>query len=613
MNAGGHGLAETVRRGATRIAVGGVTAALAVAAAGARADELRGPAFGTNKATSAIDHVSATPDTDDYVAVLAAGDSVTATVFADANSALRPQLQLLDPDGTDVLAKTTVLKGGAGMRLNPFKVPRTGRWAVRVSGTSTTEGAYSVKFRVSSPRSVSASGAVGGTVPLTATQAIEAVQGSSLTLTLTSAGKTPAGVLSFTAPDGSPVHGLPEATKVAGSRTSIRKLALGAGTGAYLLTVGRADGAASYKLRWSVRPPARPSGTIAISAEEPRLTSRPSPVDGQTSKLVRFDGSNFSRAGAPTVLIGGAPASVLAVGTAGTTIDVVVPAGADDAVVPVTVVNPDGQAFTRQNYFHFVPASVPPLASISPSPLVVYATETADVFVNLSLPAPPSGLAVVLSGSAGIGMFDPSLSVAPSATSVKTAFLAPATSRTGTLTATSGNSVVANVTILPARKVDMSNWRLNQTSPVVAFVLPQGTVIPAGGYLIVARNVGRTAFEQYWQRTLAPDVLYIDAQNAIPRIDGAETFTLTDQYGTVIDGPTRTAAVGNDYNRRAGLPAGTASSWTVTAASAFTATPGTGQAVPTNPAYVYISEFSDVPAGGNKDYQFVEIHFDRAQ
>lgn len=162
-----------------------------------------------------------------------------------------------------------------------------------------------------------------------------------------------------------------------------------------------------------------------------------------------------------------------------------------------------------------------------------------------------------------------------------------------------------------ATTLDVGGWQLVQANSAQTYTLPAGTTVPAGGYVVIARNADKAAFETFWNVTLGPDVVYLNAQNSNgnipPTINGSETYTLKNASGTVIDGPTIAMASGAGQSLRRNDPclaAGTAASWTVGASA--TATPGTGAGSGCGAGLV-INEFSDA---SNFIHEFVELHWD---
>lgn len=176
-----------------------------------------------------------------------------------------------------------------------------------------------------------------------------------------------------------------------------------------------------------------------------------------------------------------------------------------------------------------------------------------------------------------------------------------------------GSSASVSVTVNNPTGTDVSGWKLVQANSSITFTLPAGAVIPAHGYLLVARNATKAAFESFWLSgaSLPAGTVYVNAAGAFPAINGSETYTLTNAAGTTIDGPTIATAAGASQSLRRKDPcqaAGLAASWNVGATT--TATPGSGAGVGCAKGVV-INEFSDAAGTGNFVYEFVELHNDR--
>jgi endonuclease I len=176
----------------------------------------------------------------------------------------------------------------------------------------------------------------------------------------------------------------------------------------------------------------------------------------------------------------------------------------------------------------------------------------------------------------------------------------PAWSSDGTVT-----TAAASTTL------DVGGFQLVQANSAQTYTLPAGTTVPAGGYVVIARNGDKAAFETFWGVTLGPDVVFLNAQNSngniAPTINGSETYTIKNASGTVLDGPTIAMASSAGQSLRRNDPclaAGTAASWTVGASS--TATPGTGAGAGCGTGLV-VNEFSDA---SNYVFEFVELHWD---
>ncbi|HEX5058294.1 MAG TPA: di-heme oxidoredictase family protein [Kofleriaceae bacterium] len=157
--------------------------------------------------------------------------------------------------------------------------------------------------------------------------------------------------------------------------------------------------------------------------------------------------------------------------------------------------------------------------------------------------------------------------------------------------------------------VDVSRFTIRQANAAANFQLPAGTVVPHGGYVIVARDATRAELEAFYGRSLGSNVVYINSGAKFPQINGSETFSLLNAQGTLVEGPMAQlpSAASQIFQRVSGAaPAGTASSWTVRPASPQNATPGSGQASTGN-GRVYLSELADAAGTGNFKFEFVEL------
>ena len=171
-----------------------------------------------------------------------------------------------------------------------------------------------------------------------------------------------------------------------------------------------------------------------------------------------------------------------------------------------------------------------------------------------------------------------------------------------------------NVDDIPATTdLDLSNWRIVQADSALTFTLPAQTKIAPDGYVIVARNASKAAFEAFWRggTPLPANVVYVDAGGSFPVINGSERYRLRNAGGTVVDGIGAAMTAGglqSIQRKDPCLAPGPASSWNFLGTSA--ATPGTG-AGPGCAKGVVINEFSDASGTGNFKFEFVELHFDK--
>jgi Big-like domain-containing protein len=175
----------------------------------------------------------------------------------------------------------------------------------------------------------------------------------------------------------------------------------------------------------------------------------------------------------------------------------------------------------------------------------------------------------------------------------------------------SKTSTAVGITVNNPTGTDISGWKVSQANSAITYTIPAGTVIPANGYVVIGRQATKSAFQTFWGRTLATNVVYINANGAFPQINGSENYALKNASGTTVDGPTisMSSAAGQSIRRNDPcLAAGSASSWTIGATT--TATPGSGAGTGCGKGPV-INEFSDAAGTGNYIYEFVELHNDR--
>lgn len=174
----------------------------------------------------------------------------------------------------------------------------------------------------------------------------------------------------------------------------------------------------------------------------------------------------------------------------------------------------------------------------------------------------------------------------------------------------SGTSPAVSVTVSNvATGRDLSGWKVTQANATLNYVIPAGTAIPSKGYVIIARNATKTAFQTFWGRTLASNVVYINSADTMPQINGSETYTFFNAAGTAVEGATvaMDTSGGSSFQRATCGAAGALSSWSKVASAS--GTPGTG-GLATCGKGVFINEFSDALGTGNFVYEFIELFND---
>ncbi|MCK4666129.1 lamin tail domain-containing protein, partial [Candidatus Dependentiae bacterium] len=156
--------------------------------------------------------------------------------------------------------------------------------------------------------------------------------------------------------------------------------------------------------------------------------------------------------------------------------------------------------------------------------------------------------------------------------------------------------------------MDVSGWKVvnKEGSGGYTYEIPDNTVIPESGYLVIGRDATQSAFETFWGVTLGADVIYLNSNNSIT-LNGGEYFELQNSFDVVMDGPTGyTLQVSKSGQRtNPGDPADNPASWTVVVALTE-ANPGSGVGTSSN-AGVVINEYSDADS---YVYEFIEIYND---
>ncbi len=173
-----------------------------------------------------------------------------------------------------------------------------------------------------------------------------------------------------------------------------------------------------------------------------------------------------------------------------------------------------------------------------------------------------------------------------------------------------GTSTAVSVTVSNGVPINVGGYTITQANATLTYTIPAGTTIPSKGYLIVARNATKSAFQTFWGQTLAANVVFINSADSMPQINGSETYTLKNSAGTTVDGATvaMDTSGGTTLQRANCGAAGTASSWSRLTWSS--ANPGSG-APTTCGKGAFISEFADALGTGNYVYEYIEIFNDK--
>jgi hypothetical protein len=300
---------------------------------------------------------------------------------------------------------------------------------------------------------------------------------------------------------------------------------------------------------------------------------------------------------------------------------VVVPAGASFADVNVTGLSPgtttlagsfDGATFDSDVTVLAVDA-ISRVVDVEPSTVSLLLGQSATVTVFFDLPTPANAPDVgLVSNTPAVATVPASAAVSDDVRSVTFDISAVAVG-SAEVTVTFGADVVTvDVAVAEApSEVDLSGFKIVRSDNAASFTLPPNTVVPIGGYVVVARSAAKASFETFWQTTLGANVTYVLPTSGDFIVVNATDrgWSLQTAGNVVVDGPSipATAAAGAIQRNSPVGAANQAASWTTVGADE--ANPGAGQ--PNSPPATsgcYISEVSDALGNGNFVNEFVEIH-----
>ncbi|MBU0679124.1 MAG: S8 family serine peptidase [Verrucomicrobia bacterium] len=171
------------------------------------------------------------------------------------------------------------------------------------------------------------------------------------------------------------------------------------------------------------------------------------------------------------------------------------------------------------------------------------------------------------------------------------------------------NNRTVSISVLAGGSLDVGGYQVLQFNSDQTYTIPASTEIPAGGYVVIARNASQAAFESFWGVSFGADVVFLNSGDILPQINGAEKYELRDDGGMTIEGPTGQAAAKNYTVQRidASLDASQQSSWNLVPNTS--ASPGSG-ATGNGASGLVVSEYADASGGGNYIYEFVELYYD---
>jgi hypothetical protein len=184
------------------------------------------------------------------------------------------------------------------------------------------------------------------------------------------------------------------------------------------------------------------------------------------------------------------------------------------------------------------------------------------------------------------------------------------TSRAFDAAGNSTTSAAVNVTVANGgggSGADVSGWKITQANATYQYTIPAGTVIPADGYLVIARQADRSAFEGFWGVSLPANAIFINSAGGMPVINGDENYSLYNAASVLVDGPTPSQPASAARTVQRVDPCG--STWNTLAETS--SNPGSGAGAGCGGG-VKINEHSDASGTGNYIYEFIELHNDSA-
>ncbi len=339
----------------TILAALAAAAACAVAADALALDEPLGPGFGNTRYSTVLADPDGLPDVDTYVSELIAGETLDVAVAAAKGMSV--EVSVTGPDGVERTPALRVAQGGRKVSFRKLAVDASGVWAVTVRQANDVTGPYSITFKLGAAPPLKAKKLSAGANSPASVQRFQAIDGARVDIRARAArADATVAIVGSTQPNGRNIQGLAEAAVVKKTKLTVSGYPLFGGAGEYSVTFRSEAASALYSVQIRVTPPTRPGKKGALATDEPRIAAPAAPRRVAAGSLVRIDGSGFfeSDEAQPRVTVGSAPATVDAVASDGTWIDIFVPDVAA-GVRGVTVQNPDGQAHERAGVFELVP------------------------------------------------------------------------------------------------------------------------------------------------------------------------------------------------------------------------------------------------------------------
>lgn len=85
------------------------------------------------------------------------------------------------------------------------------------------------------------------------------------------------------------------------------------------------------------------------------------------------------------------------------------------------------------------------------------------------------------------------------------------------------------------RDIDMTGYQIKQFNSSQSYTIPEQTIIPANGFLVVARDTSELGFQNYWGLTFNNNVVFLNSEGKLPQINGDEKYLLKDLSNINID------------------------------------------------------------------------------
>lgn len=315
------------------------------------------PLASGDRATASVD---APGDEDSFLVSLAKGGGLSAKLKAAQGSPLLPSIGLLRPDGSAIPLDGLVKGlGKPSLSTKPVLAGVDGEFAVVVSGSGGTTGAYELTVKATAPKGT----IKGRVVPASGTLDFPfgGTDGAVVSVQLKETAGGPLSSVVLVEPDGStlPLTLVRKKTTLKGSG-----IVLGGGVGLYAVRAAAAGGGSvTVDAKIKVKVGKDALRTVALGAEP--IPSGFAPGTGIDGDAVAVAGTGFVEGA--RVFFGEVEATGVVVDSA-TSLSCTAPrsAGSDaGAAVEVVVLNPDGQAGAAPGTFQFL--GIPSLASASPA------------------------------------------------------------------------------------------------------------------------------------------------------------------------------------------------------------------------------------------------------